>query len=335
MADNLPAFLQTRTSAKIAETMAPNLGVGTPPYVSIKENRLTLIDASGDSEPVVTIDQKTGIPYLDACIIDTGPHSSRQYYAKAYDPNSAVPPNCWSDNGVGPSVNSANPQHATCAGCPKAVWGSATSKVSGKGVPACAKKQKLALALPGDDVVFVLQVPPNSLENLRAYNKKFLGQQFDISDVITRISFEAGVIGTLTFEPKRYIDEEMYRFREDAHKKHVTDALVGRTDVPITALAAPAGGQGERPLAITSSQDAAQPAGSTKETHAGTQTPPSPGASPSEPPKRRRGRPAAEPAASGPAPFQASPAPEAPFGISKGAAPDADMQASLDSVFSK
>ena len=352
MPPELPAYLQNDGEQFAVDTLTQNLGVGMPPYVSIAENRFKLVDGAGDEEPITTVDPKTGIPYFDACIVDWNEHPSKVFFSRPYDPNDPSPPDCWSDNGVAPSINAASPQHATCDGCPKAVWGSATSKVSGKGVPACNKTQKLALALPDDDVVFLLRVPPNSLENLRAYTKKFQGQKVSVASVMTRISFEKGVIGTLTFAATAYIDQKMATFRNKIRAEKGTDAMVGRTDRPrLTA------GEPVKQVASPLSPGApAQNAASQSTTTAPAQTRiagPAQAASPSNLPQagdpaptgRRRGRPKAEAAPPDPnaqAPFRpAAPPAAAPqaqqagsFGIETGASPDAAITAELDALFS-
>lgn len=243
MTNQLPAYLQQRQSKGLAQDLIANLGTGSPPYVSIANNRFTLIDSAGAEEPVATYDPKTG-PYLDCVVVDSNEHMSKVFYDKAFDPNANQyePPACFSDNGIGPSRSASKPQSTTCAACPNAVWGSKVSAVSGKGLKACHDTQKLAIMIPGDDVVFLLRVPPNSLSNLRGYTSKFVGQQIDISDVVTRISFVSQ--GTLQFAATSYIDEATYKRREAIATSHGTDVLVGRTDMPRTdalpASAAPA-----------------------------------------------------------------------------------------------
>jgi hypothetical protein len=349
----LPAYLQNRNAPAIAEQTLGHLGTASPPYVSIAGNRLTLIDASGDEEAITTVDPKTGIAYLDCAVIDAGPHESKIYFGRPYDPNATSwePPKCWSDNGVAPSMNAGEPQARSCMpdptgqhGCKWAVWGSATSKVSGKGVPACGKYQKLALAIPGDDVVFLIRVPPNSLENLRVYLSKFRGSGVDVTDVITRISFEPGGIGTLTFiAPGQWISPEMAAFRGKVLSAKGTDALVGRLDKPIANLLGQESSQ--RPLAPAAD---AQSAGFPSITTAPAPTQgalPAQAASPSSPPQasngeapapRRRGRPKAEPQPAGTvAPFAQNPegGQAGTFGIAQPQAPDAQMEADLKSVF--
>lgn len=365
-APNLPVHLQQYATPDITDRLAGNLGAGTPPYLSIRENRFTLYDAGGDSEPITTVDPKTGIPYVDCCVVDVGDHASKIYYDQPFSPNedSWRPPTCWSDNGVAPSVQASEPQSATCAGCPKAVWGSATSKMSGKGIPACGKYQKLAIILPDDDVTFLLRVPPNSLDNLRTYNLKFRGQAFSIRDVMTRISFVQGQIGTLSFQALDFINEAMAKQRQAVISEKKTDLLVGRGDKPIGSMLPAPGGAQASPTPGAAAQNAASQ--STVTASQQTQNAPTAtaAASPSEQPVagRRRRRSQAEiaadnartasppnggaSAAGGQAPFRPDPLPAtgetaaAPaggqgsaFGISPGVEPDPAMAAALKSVF--
>ena len=118
MTNQLPAYLQNRQSKGLAQSLVANLGVGSPPFLSIMGNRLTLIDSAGEEIPVTTYDPKIG-PYLDCVVIDALERTSKVFYDKPYDPSATQyePPACWSDNGVGPSRNAAVPQPSTCADC--------------------------------------------------------------------------------------------------------------------------------------------------------------------------------------------------------------------------
>jgi hypothetical protein len=172
-----------------------------------------------------------------------------------YNPNaqSYLPPLCYSDNGIGPSRGSGEPQAPTCLQCPNNVWGSATSRITGKGIKACSDIMKVAFTTAGHNTVFMLRVPPNSLKNLGVYQGSFSGQAIDISDVITRISFVPGIQGTLQFQAVNYIDEPTAQLREQALASKATDALIGRNDVvhpgagmiangqPVGQIAPPAG----------------------------------------------------------------------------------------------
>lgn len=366
---NLPEYLKNTGLPDFTDRLGANLGTGTPPYVSIQGQRFTLIDSVGDTEPVVTVDPKTGVPYLDCVIIDAGDHPSKIYFGQAFDPGaqSYSPPKCWSDNGVAPSVNCSEPQAVSCAadptgvnGCKLAVWGSATSKVTGKGVPACGKYQKLALLIPGDDVEFLLRVPPNSLENLRAYNNKFKGHAFTVRDVVTRISFEPGGIGTLTFSGLGFIDEVTAKQRNEVLLAKKTDALVGRGDKPrVLAVAVQSTGDqsplalGAPPAHIASSPasvpvETTSPLSATNVAAAGTVIPPSaPSAANAEvpastgAPTRRRGRPpkvdpaavTGNPVAPFRQPAEGGQAPNGQFGMAPAVAPNSQLEAAIKSVF--
>ncbi len=351
----LPAYLQQYQAPDIAASLSANLGSAMPPHVSIGGGRFTLIDAGNNEIPVPTFDPKIGV-YLDACIIDVNEKMSRIYFAGSYDPNQeGTRPDCFSDNGVAPSISAAAPQARSCMpdptgvnGCKWAVWGSKIN-ANGKGVPACSSKQKVALLIPGFQTLFLLAVPPNSHGPLREYTEKCKGNNINIANLITRISFVPGVQGTLQFQPVTYIDEPTAVLRQAAYAEKKTDALVGRNDVarPATALAVPVQQPSQQLIAsqipahgqaatfgqfTTAETPQVQPSAPFVPTPApnaawpGQGTPnPAPTAattSPSEPApaQRRRRRTAAEMAeannaapANGQAPVQPAAAPQAPF----------------------
>ncbi len=225
----LPAHLQNLQTPDIGGVLSANLGSAMPPHVSIGGGRFTLIDASNNEIPVPTFDPVIGV-YLDAAIIDVNPVMSRVYFEGQYDPNAdGVRPTCFSDNGVGPSISSSTPQAPTCAACPRSEW----TKVNpnGKKVPWCTHKQKVALLIPGFDVLFLLAVPPNSHGPMREYVERCKGNGVNMANLITRISFMPGVQGTLQFAPVAYIDAPTAELRQKAYVEKKTDALVGRNDV--------------------------------------------------------------------------------------------------------
>lgn len=229
----LPAHLLNRQSKTVGQTLQNNLGKNNPPHLSIEGGRFTLVDAVGNEQLVQTFDPQLGA-YIDINIIDVNDHVSKVFWGEGntYNPQatSYLPPLCYSDNGIGPSRNSAEPQAPTCTQCPHSVWGSATSKVSGKGIKACSDTQKLAFTTAGHNTVFLLRIPPNSLKNMGLYQGGFSGTPIDISDVITRVSFVPGVMGTLQFQAVGYIDEATAAQRESALSAKATDSLIGRGD---------------------------------------------------------------------------------------------------------
>lgn len=368
--NQLPAHLQGHVNRALADRTLDHLGIGSPPYISIMGNKFQAVDTTGARKPVGAHDPQLGV-YLDCVVVDMGDVISKIYYATPFDPSGDwVPPDCWSDNGVAPSRNAAVPQSRTCGECPNNAWGSAVSKVTGKGIKACADYQKLAISIPGDPIVYLLRVPPNSLVNLRGYLQKFKGQNVDVDLVITRLSFQQDTLGTLEFRATSYVDEATYAFSRAALAEKRTDALVGRLDRPRTEmLAAPAEQRQIPPTHVsppltsqmrTEPQPPGIPQGATSPGTPAVQRAPVAETAPKRPgrPKRQTAEQPAAPAGFTPAPFRAEPQgtgqaaspsasvhgnaaaptgngqqPGSQFGIQSGAAPDAALSNALDSIF--
>jgi len=318
MTQNLPAHLQQYKTPDIAGALSANLGSAMPPHVSIGGGRFTLIDAGNNEIPVPTFDPAIGV-YLDAAIIDVNPVMSRIYFAGQFDPSmDGVRPDCFSDNGIGPSVSANSPQAPTCAICPRAEWTKVNA--NGKKVPWCSQKQKIALLIPGFPTLFLLAVPPNSHSYLREYVEKCKGNGVNMADLITRIFFVPGVQGTLQFQATQYIDVPTAQLRQAAYAEKKTDALVGRNDVarpagsvPQQAIVQQATDAGTKPFPNTMSVIHNPPALQVQQPVAFATAQPSPGwpataapiaatTSPSEPAPtgRRRRRTAAEMAQAAP-----------------------------------
>ncbi len=351
----LPAYLQNRNSRIVSDGAADGIGAQLPPHISIRGNEFTLIDASGNRQEV---DEK----YLDVCFVDRSDVVCKQYYQSDYVDGANDPPTCFSANGLAPSIEASQPQSATCATCQWNVRGSDTSKISGKAIKACRDEKWTAVILPKyPAMIFQFRVTPGSFVSWKGYVDKFKGQTTDMSDVVTRLAFEKGKNGVLTFEATAYIDQAVYQAREAAALERKTDLLVGRLDRPIQgALAAPAAGD-QRPLPAHTAAAASAVHGVT---NSPAETSPAGGvfgATPAGDGKRKRrtkaeieadnARAAGSPAAggfgsgnAGPAPFRPSAPPEtenpapspaaAPFGIqTEAVAPDPAMTAMLGGIF--
>jgi len=338
--NQLPDYIRNKqgSAPSLAYKAIGNVGAGAGPYLSILGDRFTLVDIAGNEQPIQTL-------YIDVVIVDVNDHMSKMYYETKYDPKNPTPPACFSDNGIAPSIAAGSPQSPTCASCPQNVWGSKISEMGSK-VKACRDEQKTAIVIPGmPNSMFRLTIPPNSLKNWRAYVAKFLNAGFDMSDVVTRLSFEGGgERGTLAFapSPQAWLDAATLAVRDQAIKTKASDIIVGRLDRPRQAAIAPPVGiqMGDQyaPLpvhpfpAATAAPPAAIPSAAPPAQHWGAPTPQAtptmpgptvaPIASPSDPPARRRRRtkqemeqantqqqpaatPAAAPPASGPGPVLA------------------------------
>ena len=330
----LPAHLANRQSRNIAEKASAGLGVAMPPHVSIRGNTFTLVDAGGNEAPF-----PVGTP-LDMVVVDSAKLPAKRFYKNKWTPDSNEPPTCWSSNGITPDTSATEKQSPTCAACPQNARGSAVSAISGVAIKACRDEKWLAILLPQyPTMLFQLVVTPGSFKNWQAYTKNFGGSSgVDVSDVITRVTFQPQVNGVLQFEilgyaqnNPQYIDGNILAVLEKAWAEKSTDVLVGRTEpaglpaipAPLGPAPAPAFNPMQQPAQVqppvpfvpTPAPVAATPGMSA------TPAPTVATTSPSEAAPRRRRRTAAEMAAANgaapaaqPAPFQPAPAPaQAPF----------------------
>lgn len=267
----LPAHLQNRRSAVNTNFLA-GLSSGRPAHISIRMNRFSLVDTAGEAQLVPAL-------HLDVVMVDANPAKSKVYYEKDYDPSATdfAPPDCFSDNGVAPSVEATSPQSTTCAACPNNAWGSAVSRTTGKNRKACNDYKKVAVLLAESPaVLYLLQIPPASLKGLSAYVQDLASRSVGdravgVGDVVTRLTFDAQTQGVLNFEAVGWADERTVRLADETTDKGGADQLLGKLDRPRT---------GDTPAR----QAVAPPP-------APTQIAPPPAPPPVEAPAKTRGRP--------------------------------------------
>lgn len=232
--------LPARYRRNLVEAAAAGIGMGQPAHVSLKANRFTLVDAAGNQRPLQTL-------HMDCIIVDANNNVSKIYYDSGYTgDDDGQPPTCWSDNGLAPSSQAAQPQSPTCASCECNKWGSATSQMTGKGVKACRDYKKLAVIIPDDPqtIVYQLRIPPASGKALATYAKSLSahnlnGRPADLVDAVTRVQFIGQ--GVIDFSPVAQVSEQQGLLLDQIIDSGASDAVVGRTDTPYQgAIAAPA-----------------------------------------------------------------------------------------------
>lgn len=201
----LPAYLQNaKVNPALAARASQGLGAAMPPRVSRKGGRFTILGANGlpfgNTQPALTI---------DAIVLGANEFASRVYYEGEFQAGDNVAPDCFSDNGIGPSTQSSKPQHGTCQLCPRATWGDAVSRVTGKGVPSCSTLKKVAVIIPstGSPTVFLVDIPPKSLKAWRSYVAHVVGQGAPLEFIVTRFKFDDKEPNVLAFEPQDFVPE--------------------------------------------------------------------------------------------------------------------------------
>ena len=228
----LPSHLSRLAGRGISDAALGGLSQGAVPYISIRSQRFTLIDAAGNKRQLDT-------NYMDVVIVDANPHTSKIYFDGNYDPSAVehAPPACFSDNGVGASKQALKPQSLSCKECPHNVWGSDTSRVTGKATKACNDVKKLAVfEASNPNMIFLLRVPPATLKLLGAYIRTVQGNNAEVCMIITRITFDQVTQGVLNFAPVGWIDNAQAAAVEKIMDGKLAADLVGLNDQPFTGV---------------------------------------------------------------------------------------------------
>lgn len=232
-APNLPApppSTRQRTR-RLLDTATAGLGIGRGPHVTPDGPQFTLVRGDGASYILPTT-------YIDFVVCDVLEHSSRLFYEpNSWTPNSEDPPICFSDNGVGPSINAMDPQSPLCETCQQNVKGTAQT-VSGQPTTACKPSKKIAIFIPDDPQInlYEIKIGAGSLSNFRAYCK-WIGQQageLDIADFITRMTQDPEKKNTYLFNAVGWARGNLLieGKLEYIETNHLGDAIVNRTDKP-------------------------------------------------------------------------------------------------------
>lgn len=346
--NQLPVHLQNRQRRDLVTSAIGGLNTGSPPHISIAGNRFTLVDDAGNEKPIQTLN-------LDLCVIDANQAVSKIYFdpRTPFEPggDNSNPPLCWSDNGIGASAQAQSPQNTSCQLCPQNAWGSATSKATGKPIKACNDVKKVAVIVPGTDMVFLLRIPPASLKNWAKYCQTLAGHGVDLPDALTRVEFESQ--GVLKFTPLGYVDAATAEVTDKVMTAHGTDQLIGRNDRPWNGAGEAAKVEYANRAALQPPPPAAAPVVAFQpppQPFGGQQAQPAPFGQPAlaaEPIPAKRTRGPNKPKETAPAddgippflqrnpPPAAAPAPNpTQFGMQAApAAPDAGIQAALDAAF--
>jgi hypothetical protein len=172
---------------------------------------------------------------------------SRTFYSKAYDPKAeAVPPDCWSKDGVAPDPTASAKQAVKCDSCPQNIKGSGQGNSR-----ACRFSKRLAIAL-ADDVaggVYQLTLPSASIfgdgeKNQMPFNKfvKYVGSQgYSIDTLVTTMSFdEDSDSPRVYFDAKRFLNQEEYAATSKLGKSQEAINAITMTVAQSDHVAAPA-----------------------------------------------------------------------------------------------
>lgn len=243
----IPAHLAARVGVPSALALSMTGGIGGStngggfPRISIKGSRFRIIE--GDTETV--LDQT----FLDVVVVGANPRLSKQWYAKAWTPDSEPSaPDCFSQDGIGPDPESTDPQNDLCASCPQNAWGSKITP-QGQQIKACADQKRLAVVAADDasGPVYLLLVTPAALKGLNQYQKELSMRGIPPEIVKTKVSFDTDAsFPKLKFSFAGFLDQPTQTAVDDLFGSDPVKEITGEVARQPVAVPAPVA----RPLAV-------------------------------------------------------------------------------------
>jgi len=273
---NLPAFLAGAAAAN--SDLTGHAGAGFP-AMSIKGKVFTLVRGGERQILMSPADPDAPASSIEVIILKANPKNSKTFYAEAYVDGSDGNPTCYSNDGVKPAPDAAEPQCKTCAACPQNVWGSRTGDNGSKG-KACQDNARVAIAAP--DAIndpMLLRVPPASLKPLSEFGAALEKRGVPYNAVITKLGFDhTQATPKLTFKAVNYVTAEQFAAVQEQLAGDVVGQIIGTVAVavaPDDGFEMPAG---EPPAAAKKAEDkpAAKPKAAAPKPKAAPATPPEP-----------------------------------------------------------
>lgn len=213
--NQLPAHLQKRVDKGLTDELGGGVTSGFP--VISYRGKVWRIQKGGQEVNYVDANEDP-IPSIEVVLLKAKPRPSKIFYAQQYEEGSNAAPTCWSADGIKPDAGVTNPVNHDCASCPNNVWGSRITE-AGKKSRKCTDTRRMAvvfaheLATKGEHAhVFLMRVPPASLNPLKDYGEKILGPKgIPYYGVVTRIGFDPQAAHPkLTFRATGFLPEDQF-----------------------------------------------------------------------------------------------------------------------------
>lgn len=217
----LPAHLQGQIGQADFDEFAGGVTSGFP--MITYRGRVWRVKKGGE-EQIYLNQQQEAVQSIEIVFLKSNPVPSKVHYEDKYKEGDSGPPRCWSAGGIKPDANVTDPIHPVCATCPNNVWGSKITE-AGKPARACSDVRRTAVAMawqlaeveagtrsPTDVDVFLLRVPPASLNPLKDYAEITLKPK-GIAPymLVTQVGFDNTVsYPKLTFKAFRFLETQEF-----------------------------------------------------------------------------------------------------------------------------
>jgi hypothetical protein len=196
---NLPAHL--RKTPEQARAVAAELAGGVTASFPIISYRGKVWRVRKGGQEVSFLDaNQDPVQSIELVFVKSNKLPSKTYYEKKYEEGDTESPVCWSSDGIRPDAAVTKKQNPVCASCKWNAWGSRITEAGKKG-RACSDVRRMAvvfadeLARKGTDAhLFLMRVPPASLNPLKDYAEKVLGPAgIEYFSLVTRVGFDTQV----------------------------------------------------------------------------------------------------------------------------------------------
>lgn len=201
----------------------PTLSIKGMKFTITKDGVKRIVTKPDDDDEVA---QHLGVVFLRANM------NAKTFYAKKYEEGESdnTRPTCYSQDGVEPSSNAAEPQAKKCALCPQNQWGSKVSD-AGKEGKNCQDNARIAVSAPDNLDPMLLRVPPASLKPLREMLKVIAARKVPYNAVVVKVGFDReSPSPKLTFKPVGLMDDKGYGAVRDMYDSETVRAIVGLDD---------------------------------------------------------------------------------------------------------
>ena len=276
----LPAHLQGQVGQAEFDEFAGGVTSGFP---MITYRGRVWRTKKGGIEDIYLNAQQEAVQSIEVVFLKSNPVPSKVHYEDKYTEGDSGPPRCWSASGIKPDANVTDPIHPVCSTCPNNVWGSKVTE-AGKPARACSDVRRTAVAFawqlaevqagtrsPTDVDVFLLRVPPASLNPLKDYAEMILKPK-GIAPymLVTKVGFDNAVsYPKLTFQAFRFLGDQEFavastlrggaetgRILQESTEMVTPDDAAGTTaglgDVPAAPLATAAAAEAPTPAPAAS-----------------------------------------------------------------------------------